>query len=360
MEELELAIKPILAILAAIALALLATWLLRLTADHVFRKIPDFKRRSAPAKAPVFVVLLTVGLRIALASTVSGQPWFGAVDFILVAAFIAALCWLFLAALSVAERLLLRQFSGRVTDSRRRRRLTTQVTLGRRVISALVITLAVAGLLLTIPEVRALGTGILASAGLISIVAGLAVQSSLANVFAGVQLAFTDALRIDDVVVVEDLWGQVDEITMTYVVVRVWDERMLILPSTYFTTTPFENWTRNNPKIKGSVELDLDWDTPVAELRTHLDRLLASTPLWDGRTGDLAVTNAVDSLVRIRIVVSSADSDDLWDLRCLVRESMVEFIQQHRRSSLPRQRWEIMPAATDLATDSAETGATSV
>lgn len=354
MEELELAIKPILAILAAVALALVATWLLRLSADHVFRKIPDFKRRSAPAKAPIFVVLLTVGLRIALASTVSGQPWFGAVDFILVGCFIAALCWLLLAALSVAERLLLRQFSGRVTDSRRRRRLTTQVTLGRRVISALVITLAVAGLLLTIPEVRALGTGILASAGLISIVAGLAVQSSLANVFAGVQLAFTDALRIDDVVVVEGLWGQVDEITMTYVVVRVWDERMLILPSTYFTTTPFENWTRNNPKIKGSVELDLDWDTPVAELRAHLNELLASTKLWDGRTGDLAVTDAVGSLVRIRIVVSSADSDDLWDLRCLVRESMVNFIREHRPASLPRQRWEIMPTVQDRATESAD------
>lgn len=354
MEQLELAIRPILAILAAIAFALLATYVLRLVANHAFRKITDFKRRSAPAKAPVFVVLLTVGLRIALASTVSGQPWFAAADFILVAAFIAALCWLFLAALSVAERILLRQFSGRVTDSRRRRRLTTQVTLGRRVISALVITLAVAGLLLTIPEVRALGTGILASAGLISIVAGLAVQSSLANVFAGVQLAFTDALRIDDVVVVEGLWGQVDEITMTYVVVRVWDERMLILPSTYFTTTPFENWTRNNPKIKGSVELDLDWNTPVSELRTHLEGLLASTPLWDGRTGNLAVTDAVGSLVRIRVVVSAADSDDLWDLRCLVRESMVGFIQRTHPSSLPRQRWEMIPEVEDQTPESAD------
>lgn len=349
MEELELTIKPILAILAAVAAALLITILLRLATNHAFRKIPDFKRRSAPAKAPVFVVLLCAGLRIALASTVSNQPWFALTDFILVAGFIAALCWLFLAALMVAERIVLRQFTGRVTDSRRRRRLTTQVTLGRRVISALVITLAVAGLLLTIPEVRALGTGILASAGLISIVAGLAVQSSLANVFAGVQLAFTDALRIDDVVVVEGLWGRVEEITLTYVVVRVWDERMLILPSTHFTTTPFENWTRNSPKITGSVELDLDWQTPVAELRAHLASLLASTQLWDGRTGKLDVTDAVGNFVRVRIVVSATDSGDLWDLRCLVRESMVGLIQQSQSSALPRQRWEMMPNHGDKA-----------
>ncbi len=349
MEELELAIKPILAILAAVAAALLVTFLLRLATNHAFRKIPDFKQRSAPAKAPVFLVLLCVGLRIALASTMNEQLWSAPVDFVLVAGFIAALCWLLLAALVVAERMVLRQFNGRVTDNRRRRRLTTQVTLGRRIISALVITLAVAGLLLTIPDVRALGTGILASAGLISIVAGLAVQSSLANVFAGVQLAFTDALRNDDVVVVEGLWGRVQEITLTYVVVQVWDERMLILPSTYFTTTPFENWTRNSPKISGSVNLDLDWDVSVSALRAHLAVLLKSTELWDGRTGNLDVTDAVGSVVRIRIVVSAADSGDLWDLRCLVRESMLEYIQQNQSSSLPRQRLEMIPTTESPA-----------
>ena len=346
MADLNVMIPPILAVLAAIAAALLLTTVLRHGANRVFRNVPDFRRRSAQAKLPVFGVLSFLGVRIAISATVSGQPWFPAVDFVLVAGLIAALCWLALAALSITERLVLRRFSARVGDNRRLRRLTTQVTLGRRFLAALLITLAVAGLLLTIPEVRALGTGLLASAGLISIVAGLAIQSSLSNVFAGVQLAFTDAIRIDDVVVVEGLWGRIEEITMTYVVVRVWDERMLILPSTYFTTTPFENWTRNSPKIMGAVELDLDWHAPVAELRAHLDDVLAATALWDGRTGKLEVTDAVDGRIRIRILVSAADSGALWDLRCLVRESMMAHVQQRHQSSLPRQRWEMISAST--------------
>ncbi|GAA5229363.1 mechanosensitive ion channel family protein [Arthrobacter cryoconiti] len=340
MAELEELIRPALAILAAIAVALLLTVILRAVSNRLFRKIVDFRRRSAQAKYPVFGVFLFVGVRMALNYTVPKQPWFAPADFVLMLGLIAALIWLALATLGITERLVLRHFSTRIKDNRRMRRLTTQITLGRRIVAALLITLAVAGVLLTIPEVRALGTGLLASAGLISIVAGLAVQSSLSNVFAGVQLAFTDAIRIDDVVVVEGLWGRIEEITMTYVVVRVWDERMLILPSTYFTTTPFENWTRNSPKIMGSVELDLDWQSPVPELRAHLDSVLAGTPLWDGRTGKLEVTDAVNGMVRIRIVVSAKDSGELWTLRCLVRESMLTHVQQGE-GAIPRQRWEM-------------------
>jgi hypothetical protein len=257
---------------------------------------------------------------------------------------VAAIAWLAAVVLLIIEAALLAKYTTDTKDNRRMRRLKTQVTLARRVGIAVIITLAVASVLLTIPEVRALGAGILASAGLISIVAGLAVQSSLTNVFAGMQLAFTDAVRVDDVVVVEKLWGTIEEITMTYVVVRVWDDRRLILPSTYFTTTPFENWTRRQSAILGTVELDVDWRVPVDELRTCLKETLDGTELWDGRTGVLQVTDAVGGVVRLRILLSAADSGELFDLRCLVRETMVTFLQTEHAYGLPRQRWEAVPA----------------
>ena len=175
--------------------------------------------------------------------------------------------------------------------------------------------------------------------------AGLAVQSALVNVFAGVQLAFTDAIRVDDVVVVQKEWGRIEEITLTYVVVHIWDDRRLILPSTYFTTTPFENWTRRRSEVMGTVEFDLDWRAPVEAMRTELKSLLAGTELWDERVGILQVTDATSGFVRVRILVSAADSAALFDLRCLIREELVGFLQQHHPQALPHLRWETMSSA---------------
>ena len=202
---------------------------------------------------------------------------------------------------------------------------------------------AIAAILLTFPSARALGASLLASAGLISIVAGLAAQSSLANVFAGLQLAFTDAIRVDDVVVVADEWGRIEEITLTYVVVHVWDDRRLILPSTYFTTTPFENWTRRAADLLGTVELDVDWEVPVEAMRTELTRLLQDTDLWDRRVGILQVTDAVGGVVRVRALASAVDAPTLFDLRCYVREGLVGWLQREAPQSLPKTRWEGAP-----------------
>ena len=175
--------------------------------------------------------------------------------------------------------------------------------------------------------------------------AGLAVQSALVNVFAGVQLAFTDAIRVDDVVVVQKEWGRIEEITLTYVVVHIWDDRRLILPSTYFTTTPFENWTRRRSEVMGTVEFDLDWRAPVEAMRAELRPVLAGTELWDERVGILQVTDATSGFVRVRILVSAADSAALFDLRCLIREELVGFLQQHHPQALPHLRWETMSSA---------------
>jgi small-conductance mechanosensitive channel len=212
--------------------------------------------------------------------------------------------------------------------------------------------LAAAAMLLTFPSARAAGASILASAGVISIVAGLAAQTSLANVFAGLQLAFTDAIRVDDVVVVEEEWGRIEEITLTYVVVHIWDDRRLVLPSTYFTTTPFQNWTRKESAVLGSVELDVDWSVPFDAMRAELDRLLTDHPLWDRRVGVLQVTDAVGSVVRVRVLVSAPDAGALFDLRCQVREGLVVWLQRDHAYGLPRVRWANAaagPAATPSA-----------
>uniref|UniRef100_UPI00321655BA mechanosensitive ion channel family protein n=1 Tax=uncultured Arthrobacter sp. TaxID=114050 RepID=UPI00321655BA len=177
-------------------------------------------------------------------------------------------------------------------------------------------------------------------------VAGLAAQTSLVNVFAGIQLAFTDAIRVDDVVVVQKEWGRIEEITLTYVVVHIWDDRRLILPSTYFTTTPFENWTRRQSEVMGTVEFDLDWRAPVEDMRAELKKVLATTELWDERVGILQITDATAGFVRVRILVSAADSAQLFDLRCLIREELVLFLQQEHPTALPHVRLESLGAVS--------------
>lgn len=348
---------PVAAVIAAIAVALLLAWILRKILVRPFRKVPSIRDTSLGARNPLRVGLAIIAVRVALGITVGHAWWFPSVDRVLVFALIGAAAWLAIAVLVIIEAGLLAANRRASKDNRRYRRLKTQVILGRRIVSALIITLAIGAVLLTIPEVRALGAGILASAGLISIVAGLAVQSSLANVFAGVQLAFTDAIRVDDIVQVEERLGTVEEVTLTYVVVRVWDERRLILPSTYFTTTPFENWTRKNAELLGTVEFDLDWTVPVESLRAQLAAVLGATDLWDQRSGKLQVTSAINSMVRVRVLVSARDSDALWELRCLVRESLVSFLQATHPHALPRNRWEpVQPDAAPYGSNGGEPG----
>lgn len=220
------------------------------------------------------------------------------------------------------------------------RRIRTQLQVITRVTLAVVWICALAGALLTFPEFRAIGASLMASAGLLSIVAGLAAQSSLANIFAGMQIAFSDALRVGDLVVFESQMGSVEEITLTYVVVRAWDDRRWIVPSTYFTSKPFENWTRREPKLLGTVEFDLDWLAPVEAMRVELTRIVRSTELWDGRTASMQVTDATGGHVKIRAVVSAATSGQLWDLRCLVREELIAWLQHQAVYALPRTRLE--------------------
>ena len=339
MQDLLNPAMPLIAVTLAVAAGLVLSWLLRKVVLRLNRKRPELQATSRVARQPLRLALCLIGVRTALGLTAADESWLPAVDHLLLIALIGSLAWLAVAILLIIEAVVLGRYSVDVADNRRARRLRTQMILARRIGAALVVVIAAGSVMLTFPAIQALGAGLLASAGVISIVAGLAAQTSLVNVFAGMQLAFTDAIRVDDVVVVQKEWGRIEEITLTYVVVHIWDDRRLILPSTYFTTTPFENWTRRQSEVMGTVEFDLDWRAPVEDMRAELRSVLAGTDLWDERVGVLQITDATGGFVRVRILVSAADSAALFDLRCLIREAMVTFLQQSHPEALPQQRW---------------------
>lgn len=292
-------------------------------------------------RRPFRVVLLLIGVWVAVAVAFPASAeaeWMPLIDQTLTILVIAASAWMLAGAVLFATDLTLGRHRIDVPDNRVARRIRTQTLIVRRLAVVLIVILALGAILLTFPAVRTVGASLLASAGIASIVAGLAAQSVLANIFAGLQLAFSDALRVDDVVVVEEEWGRIGEITLTYVVVDLWDDRRLVLPCTYFTTQPFQNWTRQGSELLGSVELDVDWRVSPARMREHLDEVLAHEDRWDRRASVLQVTDAVGGLVRVRILVTARDAPTLFDLRCNVREAMVTWIQQSMPAAVPVQR----------------------
>jgi small-conductance mechanosensitive channel len=260
---------------------------------------------------------------------------------------IAAAAWLVAALLLVLEDVSLAKWRTDIPDNIKARRLHTQVVMLRRVTIAAIVVLTAGVVLMTFPAVRALGASVLASAGIVGVIAALAAQSMLGNLFAGLQLAFSDAIRLDDVVVVEGEWGRIEELTLSYVVVAIWDERRLVLPTSYFTTKPFQNWTRTRSQVLGTAELDVDWSAPIEAMRDELRRVCESSELWDGRVCVLQVTGAVGGTITVRALVSAHDAGTLWDLRCLVRERLVTWVWQRRRRALPTVRADVtrLPAA---------------
>ncbi|GAA4625396.1 mechanosensitive ion channel family protein [Cellulomonas oligotrophica] len=331
----------VLAALAAVAVAYVAAAVVGAVVRRAARRstvAAELSRRSRrPLRAVLVVVAVWVAARL---STSADEVWRPALEHVMLIALIVTLTWLVGSLAFVLEDLALARYRVDVKDNRHARRMRTQVQVLRRLTVAVLVLVAISAVLLTFPGARALGASLFASAGLLSIVAGLAAQSSLANMFAGMQLAFTDAIRVDDVVVVEGEWGRIEEITLTYVVVHVWDDRRLILPSTYFTTTPFQNWTRRAAELLGTVEIDVDWRVPVDAMRAELARLLAATDLWDERVGILQVTDAVGGVVRVRALASAVDAPTLFDLRCHVREGLVAWLQREAPEGLPRTRLE--------------------
>lgn len=325
----------------AVAAALVVAGVISLVVRRIARRHDWPQTLSATVRGPFRALLTVVGLWAVFIFTWPDPDTSEQVAHLLVILTIAASAWFVGAILAFAIGVAMARLPLEVADNRVARSRQTQLILIRRLLIVFIIVFALGSILITFPAVAALGTSILASAGVAGIVAGLAAQSTLASVFAGIQIAFSGAIRVDDVVVVEDEWGRIQEITLTYVVVHIWDDRRLVLPSTYFTTTPFENWTRRSSELLGAVELDVDWQVRTSEMRNEFDRILERTPLWDGRTSVLQVTDATGGLVRVRVLVSAADAAKLFDLRCFVREELVEWVRESR-VALPLSRVQIV------------------
>ncbi len=225
-----------------------------------------------------------------------------------------------------------------VSDNLQARAIYTQVLVLKKVAVTVIGLFTFASMLMVFESVRQFGASILASAGVAGIVVGFAAQRSIATLLAGFQIALTQPIRVDDVVIVEGEWGRIEDITLTYVVIRIWDLRRLVVPITYFIEEPFENWTRTSSDLLCAVPLYVDYAVPVDALRAELGRILAASAFWDGKTNVLQVTDAKEHTLEVRALASAADASRSWELRCEIREKLVAFVQRRHPESLPRLR----------------------
>ena len=296
-------------------------------------------RRRPIWRAPVTVLLVVLAVRGVLLAAGPQRGWASRTGYILGLVAIAVVGWLLTAVAVVLERAMLARFPDAELENRRSRHVRTKIILVTRVVQALIGALTVGAILWTIPALRDIGAGILASAGVIGVIGGLAAQTTLGNLFAGLQIAFTDAIRIDDIVTVQGMTGRIEEITLTYVSVLVKDNTTLILPCTYFTTTPFQNWTHKGAQITGMVEIGVDAHAPLdallPALRGELGRILERSSHWDRGRGDIVIEDATGSAVKLIAMATAVDGDAVEPLRWEVREGLLTFLRENYPAALP-------------------------
>jgi small-conductance mechanosensitive channel len=281
---------------------------------------------------------------VSLVSTVAPIPpeWQAGMRHVLLVATIALVGWIAVTAIHIATIIYLRRFKLDAEDNLLARKHVTQMRILQRAGVTLVVLVTTAIALMTFGPVRQYGVSLLASAGAAGLILGLAMQPVLSNLVAGIQIAITQPIRIEDAIIVEGEWGWVEEITATYVVVRLWDWRRLVLPLTYFIQKPFQNWTRDGASLIGSVFLYLDHTAPIDAMRRKLNEIAEASPLWDKRVVTLQVTDAKEAVIEVRILVSARNAPQAWDLRCEVREKMIAWLREAHRDALPRRRAEVV------------------
>jgi len=254
---------------------------------------------------------------------------------------IALFGWVAVKIVYVLRDALLSRYDINTWGNMRARSVHTQMRVITNIIVAVIVLLTISFILMSFSGVRQIGVSILASAGIVGIVVGFAAQKTLGNLIAGIQIAIAQPIRLDDVVVIEEEWGWIEEITLTFVVVRIWDLRRMVVPISYFLEKPFQNWTRTSADLLGTVLVYTDYTVPVKEVRNELTRILENSSKWDKKVNVLQVTNATDKTVELRALMSAEDSSAMWDLRCEVREKLIEFLQQRFPECLPRIRIEM-------------------
>lgn len=331
--------RPLIVIGCTVALTLLVGWV----ADRVLQAA-DRRHPETPlwgllrsCQVPLQVVLASAALQ-------GSYRWSGLdtghdrlIQKCLALVTVAATVWLAVRIASAIAETSLARFAATTRDPRRVRRFRTQLTMIQRVATFLLATVAAAvAILVLFPGLRTLGASMLASAGVIGIVAGVAAQSMLGNLFAGLQIAFGSSVKIGDTVVVEGEWGIVEEITLAFLTVRIWDDRRLTMPVSYFNSQPYENWSRGGTEITGTVYLHLDHATPVKAMRERLRELLEEREDWDRREWSLVVTDSTPTTIQVRAAMSAKDTDDWWTLQCGVREELLSWLQEEHPYALPR------------------------
>ncbi|MGH8801609.1 MAG: mechanosensitive ion channel family protein [Casimicrobiaceae bacterium] len=301
---------------------------------------------------PALAVLILFALQFVWDAASPDLPALRAVEHVTVLAFTASLGWLGVRCISGVADAVYTLHPVDQVDNLHARQVRTKTRVLATAATGVIVFIAVALSLMSFPAVRTLGTSLLASAGVAGIVVGMAARPVLANLLAGLQLALTQSLRLDDVVVIEGEWGRIEQIRASYIVVRIWDQRRLIVPLQWFIEHPFPNWTLSASELIGTVYLWVDYRLPLASLRAELERLCADAPQWDRRVCGLAVTEAGERAMQLRALVSAADSGSAWDLRCRIREGLITWIQERFPEFLPRTRVDYSQGCGPAATHS--------
>ena len=307
-----------------------------------FGKDPNYvipKHAFKKVTFPFFVILLSFLVRMESLRDVLGlEDYAYTFKKASTLMFIFGATWLILNIIKIVKKGIIEKYDIHTSDNLKARKVTTQFNILERIIVFVVIILALGIALMSFESIREIGVSIFASAGVAGIIIGLSAQKMIGTILAGIQIAITQPIKIDDVVIVEGEWGRIEEITLTYVVVKIWDKRRLVVPSTFFIENSFQNWTKTSADILGTVFLYTDYKVPFDALRKELTRILKSTDLWDGEVNNIQVTDSKANYVEVRALMSAKDSSSAWDLRVMVREKLIVFLQKNYPESLAHTR----------------------